>query len=252
MTAAAAPLAGKRCLITGGSRGLGLALGLAFARAGARIAFTYNRNAADAAAATRRLTEAAGGAAPLVYRGSVADAAHAQQVIKDLVAAWGGLDVLVNNAGVNQILPIALLEEADWDAMMNVNVKGAYLFARAALRHMIKARAGHVLNIGSFTSERLVDVSAHYAASKSALRGLTEALAREVGRYGITVNLLAPGLLDAGLGKLLPQHRIAEYVGQCALGRLGTAEEIAALAVFLVSDENTFMTGAKLVADGGL
>ncbi len=117
---------------------------------------------------------------------------------------------------------------------------------------MIRARAGHVLNIGSFTSERLVDVSAHYAASKSALRGLTEALAREVGRYDIKVNLLAPGLLDSGLGKLLPQHRIAEYVGQCALGRLGTAEEVAALALFLVSDDNTFMTGAKLVADGGL
>ncbi len=117
---------------------------------------------------------------------------------------------------------------------------------------MIRARAGHVLNIGSFTSERLVDVSAHYAASKSALRGLTEALAREVGRYDVKVNLLAPGLLDAGLGRLLPQHRIAEYVGQCALGRLGTADEIAALAVFLVSDDNTFMTGAKLVADGGL
>jgi 3-oxoacyl-[acyl-carrier protein] reductase len=117
---------------------------------------------------------------------------------------------------------------------------------------MIRARAGHILNIGSFTSERLVDVSAHYAASKSALRGLTEALAREVGRYGIQVNLLAPGLLDAGLGKLLPQHRVAEYREQAALGRIGTAEELAALAVFLVSEGNTFMTGAKLVADGGL
>ena len=245
------PLAGKRCLVTGGSRGLGLALGLAFARAGARVAFTYHRNGADAEEATRRLTDAAS-VPPLVFRGSVADAAHAQAVVKEVVTAWGGLDVLVNNAGINQILPIALLEEADWDAMMDVNVKGAYLFSRAALRHMIRARAGHVLNIGSFTSERLVDVSAHYAASKSALRGLTEALAREVGRYDVKVNLLAPGLLDAGLGRLLPQHRIAEYVGQCALGRLGTVEEIAALGVFLVSDDNTFMTGAKLVADGGL
>ena len=245
-------LEGRRCLITGGSRGLGLALGLAFVRAGARVAFTWNRNAADAAEATARLTEAADGAPPLVFRGSVTDAAHAQQVMKDVVTAWGGLDVLVNNAGINQILPIALLEEADWDTMMAVNVKGAYLFARAALRHMIRARAGQVLNIGSFTSERLVDVSAHYAASKSALRGLTEALAREVGRYGIQVNLLAPGLLDAGLGKLLPQHRVAEYMSQAALGRIGTAEELAALAVFLVSADNTFMTGAKLVADGGL
>jgi NAD(P)-dependent dehydrogenase (short-subunit alcohol dehydrogenase family) len=253
MAAGTQRLAGKRCLITGGSRGLGLALGLAFARQGARVAFTYHRNAADAEEARAKLAAASSdGTPPLVYQGSVADAAHAQAVVKDVVAAWGGIDVLVNNAGINQILPLALLEEADWDTMMDVNVKGAYLFARAALRPMIRARAGRILNVGSFTSERIVEASVHYAASKSALRGLTEALAREVGRYNITVNLLAPGLLDAGLGRMLPQHRVSEYRDQVALGRLGTAEEIAALAVFLVSDDNAFMTGAKLVADGGL
>ena len=253
MAAGAGRLAGKRCLITGGSRGLGLALGLAFARQGAKVAFTFRRNTADADEATARLAAAsADGAAPLVFRGSVADGAHAQAVVKELAAAWGGIDVLVNNAGINQILPLALLEEADWDEMMAVNVKGAYLFARAALRPMIRARAGRILNVGSFTSERIVEASVHYAAAKSALRGLTEALAREVGRYGITVNLLAPGLLDAGLGRMLPQHRITEYREQVAVGRLGTAEEIAAMAVFLVSDDNAFMTGAKLVADGGL
>lgn len=252
MTARPGMLAGKRCLITGGSRGLGLGLGLAFARAGARVAFTYRRNTADADEARGRLTEAAGGQAPVVFQGNVADGAHAHQVVTALCEAWGGVDVLVNNAGISQLLPIALLEEADWDAMMNINVKGAYLFSRAVLRPMIRARAGHILSIGSFTSERVVDASVHYAAAKSALRGFTEALAREVGRYDIKVNLLAPGLLDSGLAKMLPQHRIDEYRGQAALGRLGTAEELGAMAVFLVSDENTFMTGAKLAVDGGL
>jgi NAD(P)-dependent dehydrogenase (short-subunit alcohol dehydrogenase family) len=243
-------LAGKRCLITGGSRGLGRSLALAFARQGAKVAFTYRRNQADADEARALLQQL--GTEPLVFQGSVADAAHAQLVVKQVVAAWGGVDVLVNNAGISQVLPIALLEEADWDEMMDVNVKGAYLFARAALRPMIRARAGRILNVGAFTSERVLEASVHYAAAKSALRGLTEALAREVGRYGITVNLLAPGLLDVGLARMLPQHRLNEYTSQSALGRLGTAEEIAALAVFLASDASAVVTGAKLVADGGL
>jgi NAD(P)-dependent dehydrogenase (short-subunit alcohol dehydrogenase family) len=251
MSAATGRLAGRRCLITGGSRGLGLALGLAFARQGARVAFTFNRNQADADEARARLTEATG-EAPLVFQGSVADAAHAAAVVKQVTATWGGVDVLVNNAGISQVLPIALLEEADWDAMMDINVKGAYLFSRAVLRPMIRARAGRILSIGAFTSERVLEASVHYAAAKSALRGFTEALAREVGRYGITVNLLAPGLLDVGLARMLPQHRLNEYRGQAALGRLGTAEEIAALAVFLASDDSGGITGAKLVADGGL
>ena len=182
----------------------------------------------------------------------MADAAHAAAVVKQVTAAWGGIDVLVNNAGINQVLPIALLEEADWDAMMDVNVKGAYLFSRAVLRPMIRARRGRILNIGAFASERVIEASVHYAAAKSALRGFTEALAREVGRYGITVNLLAPGLLDVGLARMLPQHRLNEYRSQAALGRLGTAEEIADLAVFLVCDDSSVITGAKLVADGGL
>lgn len=243
-------LEGKRCLITGGSRGLGRALGEAFAREGARVAFTFARNAADAEEARARI--AACGAAPLVFQGSVADAAHVERTVAALAEAWGGVDVLVNNAGVTQILPVALLEERDWDTVMDVNVKGTYLFSRAVLKGMIRARAGHILNVGSFSSERVVEAPVHYAAAKSALRGFTEALAREVGRYGIKVNLLAPGLLDVGLARMLPQHRIAEYLSQCALGRLGTAEELARMAVFLVSDGNSFMTGAKIVADGGL
>jgi NAD(P)-dependent dehydrogenase (short-subunit alcohol dehydrogenase family) len=243
-------LNGRRCLITGGSRGLGLELGLAFARAGARVAFTYSKSDDDAAEARSRIVAA--GAEPLVFKGSVADAAHAQKTVGEVVARWGGIDVLVNNAGINQILPIALLEEEDWDLVMDVNVKGAYLFSRAALRHMIKAKRGHILNVGAFSSERIIEAPVHFAASKSALRGLTEALAREVGRYSVAVNLLAPGILDCGMANTLPQHRLDEYVAQTALKRTGTAAEVARMAVFLVSAENSFMTGAKLSLDGGV
>jgi NAD(P)-dependent dehydrogenase (short-subunit alcohol dehydrogenase family) len=243
-------LAGRRCLVTGGSRGLGLELCLAFARAGAKVAFTYSKDDGDAADARARIAQA--GTEPAVFKGSAADGAHVRSTVDGLVARWGGIDVLVNNAAVNQILPIALLEEEDWDAVMDVNAKGAYLFSRAALRHMIQARRGRILNVGAFSSERIIEAPVHFAASKSALRGLTEALAREVGRYSITVNLLAPGLLEGGMAAMLPQHRVDEYVSQCALGRTATAAEIAKAAVFLVSDENSFMTGAKLTLDGGL
>ena len=240
----------KRCVVTGGSRGLGLAICCAFARAGARVAFTYSTNDADAEAARERITEA--GCEPLVFKGSVADSAHVTSVAKALVAKWGGIDILVNNAGVTQIVPIALLDEDDWDRVIDINLKGVYLFSRAVLRPMIKQRAGAILTIGSFASERVIEAPIHYAASKSALRGFTEALARDVGRYNITVNLLSPGLLDVGLGRMLPKHRIAEYLEQCPTGRLGMAAEVADTAVFLVSDENRFMTGAKVVVDGGV
>ena len=242
--------AGKRCLVTGGSRGLGLEIGVELARGGARVAFTYSRD--DEAAAEARARIAAAGAEPLVFKGSVTDAAHVRRTVDEVVARWGGIDVLVNNAGINQILPIALLEEEDWDLVMDVNVKGVYLFSRAVLRHMIKARSGRILNIGAFSSERIIESPVHFAASKSALRGLTEALAREVGRYSIAVNLLAPGLLDGGMAAMLPQHRLDEYLSQCALGRTATAAEVARAAVFLVSDANSFMSGAKVVLDGGL
>jgi NAD(P)-dependent dehydrogenase (short-subunit alcohol dehydrogenase family) len=214
------------------------------------VAFTFRRREADAedtAAALRAV-----GCEPQRFQGDVADGAHAQAVVGALTRAWGGLDVLVNNAGVQHVVPLALLEEPDWDLMLNTCLKGPYLFSRAALRGMIRARKGTILNVGVFSSERIVEAPAHYAAAKAGLLGLTDALAREVGRHGVRVNMLSPGLLDVGLGRMLMPHRVEEYRAQAALGRTGTAEEVARMAVFLVSDENTFMTGAKVTPDGGL
>jgi NAD(P)-dependent dehydrogenase (short-subunit alcohol dehydrogenase family) len=236
-------LEGKRCLITGGSRGLGRAMAEAFTREGARVAFTFRSNTDDAEEARAAL--AALGSPPLVFQGSVADAKHVHHVAAELQRSWGGLDVLVNNAGIQQVMPVALLEERDWDEMINVNLKGAFLFSRAALRGMIRQRRGHILCVGAFSSERMIEAPVHYAAAKSGLRGLVEALAREVGRHNVQVNLLGPGLLDVGMGRMLLPHRLKEYAQQSALGRLGTAAEIAEAAVFLDSDE-------KVVLDGGL
>lgn len=240
-------LLGRRALITGGSRGLGRAIALAFAAEGARVALTWKKSRIDADE-----TLAALGPEARAFQGDVADAKHADAVVKALVAEWGGLDVLVNNAGLNQVLPLALIEESDWDAVMDSNAKGAFLFSRAALRPMIRAKRGVILNIGSFSEGRMLEAPVHYAAAKAALRGLTEALAREVGRYNIQVNLLAPGLMDAGISRGLPQHRIDEYLSNNPLGRLLDPAEVAEIAVWLASGENGHMTGTTVRADGGL
>jgi len=243
-------LEGKRALITGASRGLGRAMARAFAAEGARVAFTYTRDE-DAAARTRDELRAAAPDARS-YKVSVLDLAGTEAMVRELEADWGGLDILVNNAGVSQGLPLALMEEQDWDRAMDVNAKGAFLTARAVLKGMIRRRAGVVLNIGSLAGTRILDAPVHYCASKAALKGMTQALAKEVARYQIRVLCLAPGLLEDGVGRNLPEHRVADYLKHCALGRVGTFEEVARFASFLVSDANTYMSGETVVMDGGL
>ena len=239
-------LAGRTALVTGGSRGLGRALVTALVAEGARVAFTYARDEDGA----RTTTAAAPGAR--AFRVSVLDVAGTEAMIDDVEGEWGGVDILVNNAGVSQNLPLALMEEEDWDHVMDVNVKGTFLTSRAVLRGMIRRKRGVVLNIGSLVSARMMEAPVHYCASKSAIKGLSEALAKEVARYGIRVLCLAPGLLEDGVGRNLPEHRLADYLKHCALGRLGTLAEVARFAAFLVSDANGYMTGETVVIDGGV
>ena len=240
-------LQGKRVLVTGASRGLGRALVRAFAAAGARVAFTYARDDEGAKAA---LADA--GPDGRAVKASVLDAEGTDALVRALEKDWGGLDVLVNNAGISQPLPMALLDEEDWDRVLDTNVKGTYLTTRAVLRGMIRRKAGVILNVGSLAGVRMIEAPVHYATSKAALRGFTESLCKEVSRYGIRVLCLAPGLLEDGLGKSLPEHRLADYLRHDALGRLGTLDEVANLAAFLVSDRNSYMNGETVVIDGGL
>jgi 3-oxoacyl-[acyl-carrier protein] reductase len=240
-------LGGRTALITGGSRGLGRALVETFIAEGARVAFSYARD--DAAAQT---TIAATGGAAKAFRVSVLDTAGTGAMIEEIEREWGGIDILVNNAGISQNLPLALMEEDDWDRVMDVNVKGTFLTCRAVLRGMIRRQRGVVLNIGSLVSVRMMDAPVHYCASKAAIKGLSEALAKEVARYGIRVLCLAPGLLEDGVSRNLPDYRLADYLKHCSLGRLGSLEEVARSAAFLVSDANSYMSGETVVIDGGL
>jgi NAD(P)-dependent dehydrogenase (short-subunit alcohol dehydrogenase family) len=243
-------LAGKRALVTGGSRGLGRAIARELAAAGAKVAFTYAKND-EAASEARGALEALSGEAR-AYRVSVLDRKASEAMVREIEAAWGGIDVLVNNAGVSQNLPLALIEEDDFDKVMAVNVKGTFLMSKAVLRGMIRRKSGVILNVGSLAGVRMIEAPIHYCASKAAIVGLTRAMAKEVVRHGVRVLSIAPGLLEDGMGRNLPDHRLADYLKHCSLGRLGALSEAAKLAVFLVSDKNTYMSGETVVIDGGV
>ncbi len=243
-------LKGKKVIVTGGSSGLGQAMCKIFAREGAWIAFNYssNENGADKTVEQiKKYTDKV-----KCFKASVLDKKLLKEIVEDLEEEWDGIDVLVNNAGISQILPIALLEEEDWDRVMDVNVKGTYLVSRTVLKGMIRRRRGKILNMGSLAGMRIIEAPVHYAASKAAIKGFTESLAKELGRYNITVNSLAPGMLEGGVGANLPSYRLKDYLKHCSLGRVGNFSEVSEMAAFLISDDNTYMNGLTIVMDGGL
>jgi NAD(P)-dependent dehydrogenase (short-subunit alcohol dehydrogenase family) len=243
-------LEGKVALITGGSRGLGRALCHVFAREGATVAFNYAKHEDDAQATLAALKSA--GHRAFAYHASVLDKQALRDMVRSLLEEAGHIDILVNNAGVGQVLPLALMEEEDWDRMFDVHVKGAFLTTHAVMRTMVKQQNGQILNISSLAGVKMMEAPVHYSAAKAALKGMTEALAKEVGRYGIRVNCLAPGLLEEGVSHHLSKPRREDYLKHCALGRIGTTHEVAEVAAFLVSDRNRYMSGATIVVDGAV
>jgi NAD(P)-dependent dehydrogenase (short-subunit alcohol dehydrogenase family) len=236
-------LDGRTALVTGGSRGLGRAICAVFAREGARVAFNYARSDADAAATLAEL-----GPLASAHKVSVLDKAGLGQIVRDL----GKIDILVNNAGLGQVVPLALMEEDDWDQMLDTHVKGAFLATQAVLRVMVRERYGRIINIGSLAGIKMMQAPVHYATAKAALKGFTESLAKEIGRYGITVNCVAPGILDEGVSDHLPPARRDEYLRHCALRRIGTLVEAAEVIAFVASERNSYMNGATVVVDGAV
>ncbi|MDB4998294.1 MAG: hypothetical protein JWM74_5726 [Myxococcaceae bacterium] len=250
-------LLGKRALVTGGSRSLGRVLCRTFARLGARVAFTYTRDEETSKATLEAIAAGSEGRGEgksdgRAYRVSASDGEATEKLVAELERDWGGLDILVNNAGVTQNLPLALLEEDDFDRIMRVNVKGTFVTSKAVLRSMMRRKSGVILNIGSLAGERMIEAPIHYSTSKAAIRGMTESMAKEVARHGVRVLNLAPGLLEDGVGRNLPDYKLADYLKHCALGRVGTFDEVAELAAFLVSDAASYMTGETIVMDGGV
>lgn len=162
------------------------------------------------------------------------------------------LDILVNNAGYTQVMPFALIEEEDWDRVIAANLKTMFLVTREAARGMVARRQGVIINIGSLAGHRLLEVPVHYATAKAGVVGFTLSLAKELARYNIRVNSVAPGLLDDGVGRMVPESHRAEYTRFCAAGRPGRPEEVAGLVLFLAGDKASYINAQSLCVDGGI
>jgi NAD(P)-dependent dehydrogenase (short-subunit alcohol dehydrogenase family) len=245
-----AMLSGKVALVTGGTGGIGERICEALAGAGADVAFTYHRATDKAEALSLRLGET--GRRCAAGKVSLQDAREIEEFAAKVSADLGPVDILVNNAAISQVLPFALIEEADWDRTMEINVKGAFRATKAVLKDMIRRRSGNIVNICSIAGQRLLEVPVHYATSKAAILGFTVSLAKELSRYGIRVNAISPGFVAAGVGLNLSESQKREYNKYCTLGRPGRPEEVAEAVLFLASDRSSYMNAHNLVLDGGL
>jgi 3-oxoacyl-[acyl-carrier protein] reductase len=243
-------LDGKRALVTGASRGIGRATAEALAAAGAAVAINYARSAAEAEAVATALR--AGGAEVEVIGADVADAAQVQGMFDHLRTRWDGIDILVNNAAVTHDGFVMLMAPEAWDEVVAVNLRGAFLCARQALRPMIKRKWGRIINVISPAALLGKDGAANYAAAKGGLLSFGKSLAREVGRYGITVNAVCPGLIDTRLIAAMPAAERARHEQTIALGRFGEPIEVARAIAFLASPAASYVSGATLVVDGGM
>ena len=243
-------LDGKVALVTGGSRGIGRAIALRLAAEGADLAIcARNAGAAgEVAAAIEAL-----GRRCLVRQADVADAEQAAELVAATIAELGRLDVLVNNAGVTRDNLLMRMKEEDWDEVLAINLKGAFNCVRAAVRPMLKARGGRIVNITSVVGLLGNAGQANYAASKAGLIGLTKSLARELASRGITANAVAPGLVpETGMTAGLTQQQQQQMIATVPLGRAGTPEDVAHAVAFLASDQAAYITGQVLSVDGGM
>ena len=240
----------KTVLITGGTGALGRALCEVFSREGADVAFNYEKSRDKAIDVVRSIE--ANGRKGLAFQCSVLDKPGIAAMVTKIADEFGRIDILVNNAGITQVMPFALIEEEDWDRVMDVNMKGMFLVTKAVVRKMIAARSGCLINIGSLAGVRLLEVPVHYATSKAAVGGFTLSLAKELARYNIRANCIVPGMLDDGIGTNVPEKQYQEYMKYCSAGRPGKPVEVAGLAAFLSSDAAAYINAQNILVDGGI
>jgi 3-oxoacyl-[acyl-carrier protein] reductase len=242
-------LEGKRAFVTGGTRGIGAALCEVFAREGADVAFNYS--ARDDLAEQIIAKIKSHGRRARAFKVSVTDRVGLKRLTRELVEAWGGMDILVNNAAINRGDNFATTTDRAWDEVINTNVNSLFAVTKPIYKQMIRQRKGSILNITSIGAIRALPTSVHYATSKAAVIGFTKCLSREAATFGITVNAIAAGIFDTDLGNTLPDRLLQMHDFWVARGRLGRPHELAEYAAFMVSDRNSFMNGEIVIVDGG-
>jgi 3-oxoacyl-[acyl-carrier protein] reductase len=241
---------GRTAIVTGGSRGIGCAIVKELAERGANVAFSFSKNKALADQLVAAI-EGAGHRA-LAFQADVGDAAAAEKMVRSVKSELGSLDYLVNNAGITRDKLIMMMSEDDWDAVLDTNLKGVFNVTKPAVSLMVRQRRGAILNIASISGVVGMAGQTNYSASKAGLIGFTKALAKEVARRSITVNALALGLIETDMTVGLADEYKQKMLEQIPLGRYGTVEEVARIAVFLLSDDARYITGQVIQADGGL
>ena len=243
-------LDGKIALITGGSRGIGKAIALKFAQEGADVAFTYLSNKAAADATLTELESY--GHRVKAYASDASDFEKAHELVKQLQADFGRIDILVNNAGITRDTLLLRMDEAQWDAVLNSNLKSAFNFTHAVVPIMARQRSGSIISLSSVVGVAGNAGQANYAASKAGIIALSTSVAKEMGSRGIRCNCIAPGFIDTDMTSVLPEEIRTEWAKTIPLRRAGKPEEVASVALFLASDLSSYVTGQVIHCCGGM
>lgn len=243
-------LKGKTAVVTGSARGLGKAIALKLASLGANI--VLNDIAASDSLDTTADEFKSAGYQVAVTRGDVRNSEDVKSMIAAAVKAFGSVDILVNNAGITKDKPMAMMSEEDWDAVLDINLKGAFLCTKFAAKQMMKQRYGRIVNISSVAGRYGNQGQANYSASKAGLIGLTKTTAKEFAPRGVTCNAVTPGMIQSKMTDVLPEEVRKKYLENIPLGRFGTPEDVANVVAFLSSDDAAYVTGQVIDIDGGL
>ena len=242
-------LNGRVAIVTGGAQGIGKAIALTLARHGADVVVTDIN--LEKAQETVQEIEALQ-VRSLAIKANVADVSAAEQMVKETVDKLGKIDILVNNAGITRDNVLLRMKPEEWDQVMEVNLKGTYACTRAALKFMFRQKNGRIVNIASITGLMGNAGQANYSASKAGIIGFTKAVAREYANRGITVNAVAPGLIDTAMTQAIPEKEREALTRQIPMERLGTPDDVAAAVYFLVSDLSGYITGQVINVNGGM